>query len=77
MLPWSFMTAFWIISPIMCLIIRIYLTRENRRRQQLLAEQGSESERDEVIDTGSEIVKIGGSDLDQTDRQNIRFIYPL
>ena len=61
----------------MCLIIRIYLTRENRRRQQLLAEQGSESERDEVIDTGSEIVKIGGSDLDQTDRQNIRFIYPL
>ena len=61
----------------MCLIIRYYLTRENRHRERLLAEQGSDSERDEVIDTGSEVVKIGGGDLDQTDRQNIRFIYPL
>lgn len=71
------MTAFWVISPTMFLVIRFYLNRENRRREQLLAEQGSESERDEVIDTGSEIVKIGGGDLDQTDRQNLRFIYPL
>lgn len=71
------MTAFWIISPAMCLIIRFYLDRENRRRKQLLAEQGDESERDEVIDTGSEIVKVGGGDLDLTDRQNLKFIYPL
>lgn len=71
------MTAFWIISPGMCLIIRFYLDRENRRRKQLLAEQGDESERDEVMDTGSEIVKVGGGDLDLTDRQNLKFIYPL
>ncbi|OJJ08747.1 hypothetical protein ASPVEDRAFT_47920 [Aspergillus versicolor CBS 583.65] len=76
-LPWSFMTAFWVISPGMCLIIRFYLDRENRRRKQLLAEQGDESERDEVMDTGSEIVKVGGGDLDLTDRQNLKFIYPL
>lgn len=61
----------------MFLIIRFYLNCENKRREQLLADQGSESEREEVIDTGSEIVKIGGGDLDQTDRQNLKFIYPL
>lgn len=71
------MTAFWIISPAMCLVIRFYLDRENRRRKQLLAEQGDESERDEVIDTGTEIVKVKDSDLDRTDRQNLEFVYPL
>ncbi len=77
MLPWSFMTAFWIISPSMCLVIRFYLKRENQRRKQLLAEQGSESEGDEVLDADGEIVKVEGTDLDQTDRQNLKFIYPL
>ncbi|KAJ5172882.1 hypothetical protein N7492_005475 [Penicillium capsulatum] len=76
-LPWSFMTAFWIISPVMCVIIRLYLQRENRHRQQLMAERDADSDRDEVIDTGSEIVKIGDHDLDRTDRENIKFIYPL
>lgn len=61
----------------MCLVIRFYLKRENQRRKQLLAEQGSESEGDEVLDADGEIVKVEGTDLDQTDRQNLKFIYPL
>lgn len=53
------MTAFWFISPAMCIIIRFYLQRENRCRERLLAEKETDSEGDEAIDTGSEIVKIG------------------
>lgn len=71
------MTAFWIVSPIMCLIIRFYLNRENRHRQRRLAGQDSDSDGDELIDTGSEIVKIGAQDLDKTDRENLKFTYPL
>ncbi|KAL4915240.1 major facilitator superfamily domain-containing protein [Aspergillus aurantiobrunneus] len=77
-LPWAFMTAFWVISPAMCLVIRFYLQRENRRRETVLAEGGMDSEEEnEAIDTGSEIVKVGGRDLDRTDRENLRFVYPL
>ncbi|KAJ5081842.1 MFS general substrate transporter [Penicillium alfredii] len=76
-LPWAFMTAFWIISPLMCIIIRFYLQHENRRRERLLAEEGSQSDDNEVIDTGSELVKIGDRDIDKTDRENLKFIYPL
>jgi hypothetical protein len=71
------MTAFWFISPAMCIIIRFYLQRENDRRETLLAENDTESEGDEVIDTGNEIVKIGARDFDKTDRENLKFIYPL
>lgn len=71
------MTAFWLISPAMCIIIRFYLQRENKRRRQLLFENDSESDKDEVIETGSEVVKISDRDLDRTDRQNLKFIYPL
>lgn len=72
------MTAFWFISPAMCLIIRFYLQRENKRRERLLAQSGVESdEENEAIDTGNEIVKIGERDLDKTDREDMRFIYPL
>lgn len=71
------MTAFWLISPAMCIIIRFYLQRENKRRQQLLFGNDSESEKDEVIETGNEVVKISDRDLDRTDRQNLKFIYPL
>lgn len=71
------MTAFWFISPAMCLTIRFYLQRENRRREKILAERDTDSETDEVIDTGSQVVKIGDEDLDKTDRQNLKFIYPL
>lgn len=61
----------------MCIIIRFYLQRENRRREQIMAENDSESDKDEVIETGSEVVKISDRDLDHTDRQNLKFIYPL
>lgn len=71
------MTAFWFISPAMCIIIRFYLQRENRCRERLLVEKESDSEGDEAIHTGSEIVKIGVRDLDKTDRENLKFIYPL
>ncbi|KAJ5974585.1 MFS general substrate transporter [Penicillium waksmanii] len=76
-LPWAFMTAFWLISPAMCIVIRFYLQRENNRRQQLLFENDSESDKDEVIETRNQIVKISDRDLDRTDRQNLKFIYPL
>lgn len=42
-----------------------------------MAENDSESDKDEVIEAGSEVVKISDRDLDRTDRQNLKFIYPL
>lgn len=70
------MTAFWFISPAMCLIIRFYLVRENGRRRQVLEQIGN-AEDNEVLDTGSQVIAIHDEDLDQTDRQNLRFVYPL
>ena len=61
----------------MCVLIRFYLQHENKRRQKLLLENDSSSEKDEVIETGNEVVKINDRDLDSTDRQNMKFIYPL
>lgn len=75
-LPWGFMTAFWIISPVMCIIIRFYLVNENKKRERLLMEKGNDSEV-EGLDTGSEIIHLNDKDLDLTDRQNLRFVYPL
>jgi ACS family allantoate permease-like MFS transporter len=71
------MTAFWLISPMMCIIIRFYLQRENKRRERLLTETDTDSEKDEVIDAGGQIVHIGDRDLDKTDRENLKFMYPL
>ena len=75
-LPWAFMTAFWFISPAMCLIIRWYLVRENTNRRQLAEQVGGEN-KEEVLDTGSQVVAIKDEDLDQTDRHNLKFVYPL
>ncbi|OTB09730.1 hypothetical protein K445DRAFT_342905 [Daldinia sp. EC12] len=75
-LPWSFMTAFWFISPAMCLWIRFYLQRENSRRLSLIEQNGSDSE-NEVLDTDGQTIKINDEDLDKTDRENLKFIYPL
>ncbi|KID65473.1 uncharacterized protein G6M90_00g053310 [Metarhizium brunneum] len=77
LLPWAFMTAFWLISPIMCLIIRWYLVNQNKQRAARLEEtRGSDSEV-EGLDTGSEILQLNDQDLDLTDGQNLRFVYPL
>ncbi|OTA93991.1 hypothetical protein M434DRAFT_30498 [Hypoxylon sp. CO27-5] len=75
-LPWAFMTAFWFISPAMCLWIRYYLQKENNRRQILLEQNGSDEE-NEMLDAGSQTILINDEDLDQTDRKNLKFIYPL
>ncbi|TWU72692.1 hypothetical protein ED733_003681 [Metarhizium rileyi] len=76
-LSWSFMTAFWLISPIMCLIIRWYLVNQNKQRAgERAATQGNDSEA-EGLDTGTEILQLSDQDLDLTDRQNLRFVYPL
>ncbi len=75
-LPWAFMTAFWFISPIMCLIIRFYLVHENKKRAAILADRGIDSDND-VLEVGSEIMHLKDDDLDLTDRQNLRFVYPL
>lgn len=70
------MTAFWFISPIMCLIIRFYLNDQNKRRAQQIRQQDSDSDND-ALDVGGEIIRLVDKDLDQTDRQNLRFVYPL
>ena len=61
----------------MCLVIRFYLNRENRRRQQLLTEWDSDSDRHQLADTGNGVVRISVQDLDKTDRENLKFKYPL
>lgn len=70
------MTAFWFISPAMCLIIRWYLVRENHRRQVIL-ESDESGEENEILDTGDQVIQVHNEDLDLTDRQNLKFIYPL
>ncbi|KZL86838.1 allantoate permease of the major facilitator superfamily [Colletotrichum incanum] len=75
-LPWAFMTAFWFISPAMCLIIRFYLVRENRRRQ-LILENNESSDDNDILNTGDEIIRVHNDDRDLTDQQNLKFIYPL
>jgi len=70
------MTAFWLISPAMCIIIRFYLQHENKVRATKLEQQGSDSEED-ALDTGDGILRLNDKDLDQTDRENLRFVYPL
>lgn len=61
----------------MCLIIRFYLKRENERREQILIGHENASDGDEAIDVDNELVKIGDQDLDRTDREDLKFIYPL
>ncbi|WYZ39936.1 hypothetical protein EsH8_IV_000277 [Colletotrichum jinshuiense] len=75
-LPWAFMTTFWFISPAMCLIIRFYLVRENNRRQVTMENNGSQEGHD-MLDMGDEVIQVHNEDLDLTDRQNLKFIYPL
>lgn len=76
-MPWAFMTAFWFISPGLCLVIRFYLKRENDRRMVLLEQSGGSDEENEVLDAGSQTIMIDDDDLDRTDRENLKFIYPL
>lgn len=75
-LPWAFMTAFWVISPAICLFIRFCLKRENKRRDKLFQENGRLDENG-MLDTGSQVILVNDQDLDQTDRQDLRFRYPL
>lgn len=75
------MTAFWFISPTMCLIIRFYLNRQNKLRERVLAElegegeqgQGQEQEEGSESDEDVRGLFLG----DRTDRENLRFVYPL
>lgn len=68
--------------PLMCLLIRIYLKRENDRRDKLIAEQQlAEGEADKellaIFGEGHEVLKIHETDLDLTDREKLKFRYPL
>lgn len=72
-LPWSFMTAFWFISPMMCLSIRFYLNRQNKLRKRALAEQEQEQQLGSESEDDGRGLYLG----DLTDRENLRFIYPL
>jgi uncharacterized membrane protein len=75
-LPWTFMTVFWFISPALCLIIRFYLVRENKIRAAKLGASSDEGE-SKALDTDEGLLRVESEDLDQTDRENLRFVYPL
>ncbi len=75
-LPWAFMTAFWFISPALCLYIRYYLSRENKKRELFIQSNGSSTDTG-ILQTGSQYIPVKDEDLDLTDRQDLRFIYPL
>ncbi|KAM4063769.1 major facilitator superfamily protein [Hirsutella rhossiliensis] len=75
-LPWACMTAFWFLSSGMCLMIRFYLARQNRIRAMKLGQRVVGSTRD-ALDTGGGILRLSDEDLDQTDRQNLKFVYPI
>lgn len=70
------MTAFWFISPAMCLIIRFYLNRENRIRAEKFERAANDTEED-ALDTDDGFLRLSDKDMDQTDRENLRFVYPL
>ena len=70
------MTAFWFISPAMCLIIRFYLVRQNKHRATALADK-SRGSAEQVLDIGDDLLRVDDDDLDQTDRENLKFLYPL
>ena len=61
----------------MCIAIRFNLQGENRRRERLLAETDTDSDQDKVIDSGGQLVHIGDRNHDKTDRENLKFLYPL
>ena len=70
------MTAFWFISPALCLIIRFYLNRENKIRAAELERRGTDSEED-ALDLGDGVLRLDDKDMDLTDRENLKFVYPL
>lgn len=60
----------------MCLFIRFYLKHENKKRE-LFIQTNDSLDDNRVLDTGSQVIQVNYEDLDQTDRQDLRFIYPL
>lgn len=60
----------------MCLAIRWYLVHENKVRAGELASRESDGEED-AIETGDGLVRVDERDLDKTDRENLKFEYPL
>lgn len=60
----------------MCLLIRWYLDHENKVRSQKLASLDGEGEED-AIETGDGLIRVDDRDLDKTDRENLKFEYPL
>ncbi|KAK4701364.1 MFS transporter, ACS family, allantoate permease, partial [Phenoliferia sp. Uapishka_3] len=82
--PWTIQLVFgWILAPLVVLVIRWYLKRENKIRAALLATQGV------TADTGvGKVLEVGADGkvteriidkgmLDLTDRQDLSFVYPL
>lgn len=69
------MLASWVLSLIMILIIRFYLAHENKVRAKILEQHYSDNQG--MLDTGDGILCLNERDLDQTDRKNLRFVYPL
>jgi len=73
----------WIGTPVILLVIRLILSRRNKERRQLIAEQEARGEHEEgfveQLDDAGNLVeeKVEIALLDLTDLENKHFIYPL
>lgn len=70
-IPWGIILGTYVVTPTILLTIRYFLTRENKRRDALMAGGGIEKFYDENGD------EVDATFLDITDRKNLAFRYPL
>ncbi|KAI0072273.1 MFS general substrate transporter [Panus rudis PR-1116 ss-1] len=78
-IPWAILSACWFVSMVLLLVTRVYLARENAKREK----EGHDSTYDEVYIEDSDAgekggqVKVDKAFLDLTDKQNRDFRYVL
>ncbi|KAH7882087.1 MFS general substrate transporter [Phlebopus sp. FC_14] len=76
--PWAVIAACYIACPLLLLLIRFILARENRKRDLEPADDGEEYFIERVTEDGKRIeVRIDKEFMDLTDRQNREFRYVL
>ncbi|CAL1705294.1 unnamed protein product [Somion occarium] len=76
-IPWAILSACWFVSMVLLLVTRLYLARENAKREK----EGHDSTYDDVYISsdanGEKAVKVDKAFLDLTDIQNRDFRYVL
>jgi len=76
--PWAVIGACYVVSPILLLVIRAILARENRIRDAEPIEDNKEYLIERITEDGKWVkVKVDKEFLDMTDRQNRDFRYVL